>query len=87
MCHPSTISRNKFHCQALKKVPRTSCNIFCNSFKLLGFYKSPKNNKLYPIQGIICHLGAISRSKSDRQVLTSLKDVLMRRPARYFAKV
>ena len=25
----------------------TSCNIFCNSFKLIGVYKSPKNIKLF----------------------------------------
>ena len=88
MCH---ISRNKSYLWALKKSQgrpyETSCNIFCNSFKLVGVFKSPKNVELYTIQGIICHLGAISRSKSDCQVLTSLKDVLMRRPATYFATV
>ena len=59
----------------------TSCNIFCNSFKLIGVYKSPKNIELYTIQAVMCHTGAISRNKIDCQVLkniprTSLWDVL-----------
>ena len=44
----------------------TSCNIFCNSFKLIGVYKSPKNIELYTIQAVVYHQGHISRDKSDR---------------------
>ena len=47
----------------------TSCNIFCNRFKVIGVYKSPKNIELYTIQGIICHPGALSRNKSDQWAL------------------
>ena len=35
----------------------------------------------------MCHPGHISYNRSDRQVLKSPKDVLMRRPPTYFAKV
>ena len=54
---------------SLGRPNETSCNIFCNSFKLIGVYKSPKNIESYTIQGIICHPGAISRNKSDQWVL------------------
>ena len=59
----------------------TSCNIFCNSFKDIYIFLSPKNIKSYTIEGNICHLGAISCNKSYHQVLekvsrTSLSDVL-----------
>ena len=47
----------------------TSCNIFCNSFKLIGVYKSPKNIKLYTIQAVTCHTGDISCNKFEFQVL------------------
>ena len=62
----------------------TSCNIFCNSFKLIRVYKSPKNIELYTIQGIICHTGVI---RVINEPWKSTKDVLMRRPATHFATV
>ena len=73
MCNIGKISRNKSYQWAVKKSQgrsyETSCNIFCNSFKLIGVYKSLKNIELYTIQGIICHPGAISRNKSDQWAL------------------
>ena len=91
MCNIGKISRNKSYQWAVKKSQgrsyETSWNIFCNSFKVIGVYKSPKNIELYTIQGIICHPGAISRNKSDQWPWKSTKDVLMRRPATHFATV
>ena len=73
ICHPGVISRNKSDQWALKKYQgrpnETSCNTFCNSFKLIGVFKSPKNIELYTIEGNICHPGAISRNKSDHKAL------------------
>ena len=76
MCHPGHISGNKSDRQVLKKSKgrpyETSCNIFCNSFKLIGVYKSPKNIKLYTIQAVMCHTGNISCNKFDYQVLKKI---------------
>ena len=51
MCHTGNISRHESYLWALKKSQgrpyETSCNIFCDSFKLIGVYKSPKNTELY----------------------------------------
>ena len=76
MCHKDHISCNKSDRRVLKKSQgrpyETSCNIFCDSFKLIGDYKSPKNTELYTTQGIFCHPGAISRNKIDCQVLKKI---------------
>ena len=56
MCHTGNILRHESDLWALKKSQgrpyETSCNIFCDSFKLIGVYKSPKNTELYTTQGI-----------------------------------
>ena len=76
MCHTGNILRHESDLWALKKSQgrpyETSCNIFCDSFKLIGDYKSPKNTELYTTQGIFCHPGAISRNKIDCQVLKKI---------------
>ena len=76
MCHTGDISCNKFDYQVLKKSQgrpnKTSCIIFCNSFKLIGIYKSPKNIEFYTIQAVMCHTGDISCNKFDYQLLEEI---------------
>ena len=76
MCHTGNISRHKSYLWALKKSQgrpyETSCNIFCNSFKVVGVNKSPKNIKSYTIQAVMCHTGNISCDKFHYQVLKKI---------------
>ena len=64
-----------------------SWKIFCNSLNTLKVYKSPKNIELHTIQAVMCHTGIILRHVVIYEPWKSPKDVLMRRPATYFATV
>ena len=88
MCRPGHISYNRSDRQVLKKSQgrpyETSSNIFCKSFKQIKAYIYPKNIEVYTIQ-VLCVTQATIEviAKSWK----SPKDVLMRRPPTYFAKV
>ena len=70
MCHTGDIPCNKSDQWVLKNSQgrpyETSCDMFCNSSKQIGVYKSPKNIDLYIIQAIMCHTGDIPCNKSDQ---------------------
>ena len=84
------MSRYKSDRRVLKKFQghpsKTSCKIFCKSYKQICVYKSPKNIELYTIHCIeyrlLCDTQATYRAiKVIVESWKSTKDVLIRRPA------